>query len=212
MHDAATSRSSIVARFLLTTLRKEGFEVYTLEREDATREKLEGFLMKRAEEGKPNLNLLIYLGHGLKGSLQGQDGVDVSLLDEDNIGMLSGSVVVAIACYSGSGLGRISISKGLRDYTGWKGLLFLPEVMLDTRGFQGDFMQSFLMIPLCLAKGYTMEHAVREYKKLVQHYIDKYREEKPLFWEQGVAWHNNNLRGVGYAGTGDVAIEPRMFF
>ena len=210
MHDAATGRSSVLARLLLTVLRHRGFNVYTLEGKDASREKLEAFLTKRANEGKPSLSLFVYLGHGLKGCLQGQDLGESPLLDEDNIGMLAGSTIVSIACYSASALGRVSIAKGVRAFVGFKNLLFLPELIEGTRGYQGDFLRSLLVVPLCIAKGYTVKRSVQEFKKISEEYMKKYKKEQPLFYDDASAWLNNNLKGITYHGDSHTTVEPRF--
>lgn len=212
-HDLATGRSSTLARLVLTVLRREGFDVFALEGPDANREAFQALLVSRAKEGKKPFSLVLYAGHGLKECLIGQQNHNSEpLLDEDNIMMLAGAVIIAIACRSAKELGKNSIKKGVRSFVGFRGDVYLPEVMEDGRNFQGDFLRILLLLPLLAAKGYTVEHIVNDFKELSEQYMKKYREEKYLFYEDAHAWLNSNLKGITYHGPSDTTIAPQFVF
>lgn len=195
----------------MSVLRRENYNVYSLEGPEVTRENLQALLESRAKEGKGPFSLVLYAGHGLKECLIGQENHSSEpLLDEDNIMLLSGSVIIAIACRSGSGLGLKSIQKGVRSFVGFSGDVYLPEIQEGTRNFQGDFLRTLLLLPLLAAKGYTVDHIVRDYKELSEEYMKKYQENKYLFYEDAHAWLNNNLKGITYHGNPDVTLESRF--
>lgn len=211
-HDLATGRSSVLARLVLTVLRREGFEVFTLEKEDATREKLDAFLDERIRKGEP-LNLLIYAGHGLSHCLQGQENAsNAPLLDEENIGKLAGSTIISISCRSAKELGRDSIKKGVRSFIGWNHDLYLPEIMENSRNFQADFIRTLLLLPLLMSKGHSVKYTIGEYKKLANSYVDKYQQEKYLFAEDAGAWLRSNIAGITFLGPSDTTVEPQFVF
>ena len=212
-HDSATSRSSLLARLVLTVLRREGYEVFTLEGDEVTRDKLHALLESRAKKDKPPFSLVFYAGHGLAACLIGQENhTDAPLLDEDNIMMLAGAVIISISCRSGKELGKDSIKKGVKGFIGFNSDVYLPESQVNGRDFQGDFLRSFLILPLLMSKGHPIGHVVNEYKELVKGYIDKYTTEQPLFWEDAKAWSNNNLVGILYHGNPSITLEPRFVF
>jgi len=209
-HDKATGRSSILARMLLTVLRREGFEITSLEGEECTRETLRSLVVDRFKNGADPIDLIIYCGHGETDYLLGQEGGDEALIDLENIGDFGGSAFIALSCLSGKKLGPASISHGVRSFISFKDFLFLPEIVWDTRNFQADFLRTLLLLPLLISKGHSVKYSIDEYKELCEEYVKKYRQEKYLFAEDAISWLNNNLKGITYNGLPDVTIKPKF--
>lgn len=210
-HDEPTARSSTVARLALSLFRRENFNVYSLERNEATREGFEAFLNERMQEGKGSPEIVFYAGHGLSHCLQGQNEGE-PILDALNVMRLAGSTVLAVSCRSAKELGRVSILEGVKNFCGWTADLFLPMVQQGTRNYQADFLQTFLLLALLIGKGHTIEYTINEFKELTQHYMDKYKEEKPLFWEDSFSWMLNNQKAIECHGDLGNSVKPSIFF
>lgn len=81
---------------------------------------------------------LLYFGHGRPNALVGNG---VALVDNTNVGWLPrSSVVVAVACYSRSGLGTGAVGRGeVTAYLGWEDELPIPQLyplpMVDALSF-----------------------------------------------------------------------------
>jgi len=207
-YDLATYRTSTAAKITVTILRQYNFEVDILEREEATRDKFESLLSERFQNGKDPWDLIVYFGHGTPESLIGQsDGYDRPLVDLNNVVDLSGSIVAALACYSLKQLGNRSISTKTRAYIGWNDLLYLPDTIEGERNFQGDFLRTFVLIPLCLAKGYSVHDTVTEFKSLCDEYITMYLSGTLHFGEDAAFMMTHNRDFIDYAGRPDTKIE-----
>lgn len=208
--DLATSRSSLAARIAEHMLQEHNIEVSVLDREDCTRAKFERLLREKREKGI-TFDLILYAGHGLKDSWTGQGDKELEpLLDLKNVGLLSGSVVVGITCLSASILLKSGIGKTVRGAIGFNDILYLPEEVVGGRNYTADFIRTFLVLPLSLAKGYQISQTVEEYKELCSEYVQFYGTEKLEFGEDAANWMRHNSASCEFLGNPNVKIGAEV--
>ena len=113
-------------------------------------------------------DVFLFFGHGTKGRLQGS-GTD--LVDALNVGSLSGTVVVAIACWSAVKLGPDAISAGAKAYLGFDDLVaFLPSDPDD------EFGDSFTAGIRSMLTGADAASALGDMRKRLDLAFDFYRK------------------------------------
>lgn len=190
-HDRATEITSECARIAVEILEENGFHVYTLEKDDATRDKLEEFLRKH-----PETRLIIYMGHGDEDKLLGQlpQGEVNPLIDLTNVDLLAGKVVVAVACLSGRRLGMSAIAHDAKAYLGWDDLVYIALPVEGVRNYQADFMRALLAPVITVAKHRTFSEAKRNFEEVCDYYINLYEQNKWKFWDvfKRFMEHNKN--------------------
>jgi len=210
-HDAATKHSSLAAELVVNVLKENNIEVDVLAADKCVREEFERLLKQRSEEKRLPYSLVIYLGHGNDMTWEGQSDAELEpLLDTMNVVKLSGSVIVGICCLSGRYLLKEAIGKGVRGALGFSDILYLAEGVEGVRNYAADFIRTFVLIPLCLVKGYTLSDTVREFKELCAEYSRLYKEKEFLFGRDVTAMMAKNSRGIEFAGRPDETLNARV--
>jgi len=167
--DIATALSGYTAESVVDALRKMRVKFDALFGLNANRLRLE--LYMRASD----YDAVYYFGHGLATSWFGVSGV---LLTKDNVDLLEGKVVYALACYTAKKLGRMAVSKGARAYLGFTEKVYVafPESEHD---YLKDFIRLWASPPILLADGWSTgrvySYVTSESDKLVKLYEEKYR-------------------------------------
>ncbi|MFI7408580.1 hypothetical protein ACIBU0_07940 [Streptomyces sp. NPDC049627] len=136
-----------------------------LSKELADRTRLENYLETEENEA------FFFFGHGSWRSLDGKD----PLLDQQNIGLLSGKPVVAIACRSAQTLGKEAVEPplGVRSYLGFSDdLAWLPE----RSSLFGNAVVSGLEP---LLKGQTSGAARDQLKSKLEGLVHRYKYDEP---------------------------------
>jgi len=210
-HDAATKNSSTAAELVVSVLRENNIEVDVLSGERCVREELERLLERRREENLLPYSIVVYLGHGTDETWAGQRDKELEpLLDRENVEKLRGSVLVGICCLSSRYLLKESIGKGVRGALGFRDVLYLAEGVEGVRNYAADFIRTFVLIPFCLAKGYTLSDVVREFKELCEEYASLYKKEKLAFFEDVGVWMKMNSSSIEFEGRPDVTMDAKV--
>lgn len=102
-----------------------------------------------------------------------------------NVGLLKGSIIVAIACWSASQLGKCAIMYGADAYVGYNDLLMFPVDELGTQDMFGN-MQLILIDELL--HGRSVGDADGIMRKVEDEYIRIYKKTKwvalPMLWDK----------------------------
>ena len=157
--------TSTLARVCVEALKKENFEVDTLEGAEAKR--------KNLPKGK-KYDIICFFGHGEERSLLGSDGR--AIFDDNNIDYAEGAIFIAIACKSGRWLALSATSKGARAFFGFRDVCYLP-MSSEKHAYMSDFIRSFSVPLLSLLEGYTIFQSVTEFQSLAREYAAKYEEK-----------------------------------
>ena len=157
--------TSTLARVCVEALKKENFEVDTLEGAEAKRKNLP----------KKRYDLILFSGHGEERSLLGSDGRAV--FDDDNIDYCEGAVVIAIACKAGRWLSMSATSKGAKCFFGFSDIAYLPQSS-EERAYMSDFIRTFSVPLLSLLEGYTVHLAFEQFQSLCREYAAQYEEKE----------------------------------
>ena len=201
-YDMATSITSIAERTLIELLQSEGMTVLTLEGPEATYDNLVQVL-------KPGyIELVVYLGHGLDDAWIGQQPSPRPLLTADEAGLLSGSIVVAIACNSLKYLGNLAVTKKAKAYLGFLDLVLCPvtDLSMADRNYAADFVRTFIHPVVALIQGRSVSQAVLEFQDLCYYYADLYATKRYDFWEFHSFAMMHNAENFSYAGHPDTVL------
>jgi len=181
--------SNTLAKVIAEAFVREGYQVHILDGKNAVRKNLP----------VEKYDAIAFCGHGEDNALLGSDGR--RLFDDENASYFSGSVVVAIACLSGKWLALTAVSKTARAYVGFNDLAVLP-FSTDAHNYLGDFIRTFMVIPLALLDGYTVNQAVSEFKSLCYEYREAYDSNKyDEFAGTMSNWMDWNAGAVKYEGA-----------
>lgn len=192
--------SSIAARTTIPILEHNGFQVTTLEDAHAVRPEFEKVLMA------DDYDLIAFFGHGHEDSWiadkpERKRISDDPLLDIENISLVEGAFVVAIACFSGEYLGSVAVTVGrAQGFVGFEDLVYLPLAVED-RNYEADFLRTFVTLFLSLAHGYTLHQTKTEFEKSCSKYEMLYEDEQPEFYKIVRAYMAANRDGVVYYGN-----------
>ena len=156
----------------------DSLHVEELDRKKATRENLESSLLK----SKPKLIFLN--GHGDEVSVWGSD--DELILDMDNIQLMNGKIVYALACESLAKLGKVAVEKGVKAYVGYRGKFrWVVDPSRTSSPEKDKNAAPFRKVCHVLGKnllegvpaGKAVEQTQKEYEKLIRNYgnsVDRY--------------------------------------
>ena len=182
--------TSTLARVCVEALKKENFEVDTLEGAEAKR--------KNLPKGK-KYSLILFAGHGEERSLLGSDGR--AIFDDDNIDYAEGAIVIAIACKSGKWLSMSATSKGAKAYFSFNDVAYLPQSS-EKHAYMSDFIRTFSVPLLSLCEGFTVHLAWEQFQSLCREYAASY-EEKEYDLYSGImgSWMIFNANGSHYEGA-----------
>jgi hypothetical protein len=118
-------------------------------------------------------------------SLGDQDPCSPFCLYPTNVDLLSGSIVMAVACHSAEQLGKCAINYGVNSYIGYNDLLMFP---VDSMNSQDMFGEIQLTLFKELLMGKTAQEAKETTEKLEDTYIRKYKRVKylalPMLWNK----------------------------
>ncbi|GAH25078.1 unnamed protein product [marine sediment metagenome] len=181
--------ASTLARVCTEALKKENFEVDTLEGLEAKRKNL---------PKNKSYDLILFCGHGEERSLLGSDGR--AIFDDANIDYCEGAVVIAIACKSGKWLSMSATSKGAIAYFSFRDICYLPQSS-EKHAYMSDFIRTFSVPLLALLEGYTLHLSLEEFQRLCLEYATKY-EEKEYDEYSGImsSWMRFNSNAAKYEG------------
>lgn len=156
--------TSTLARVCTEALKKESFNVDTLEGAEAKR--------KNLPKGK-KYDLIFFAGHGKERSLLGSDGR--AIFDDNNIEYAEGAIIIAIACKAGRWLSMSATSKGARAFWGFRDICYLPNSS-EKHAYLSDFIRTLSVPLLSLLEGYSIFRAVTEFQSLAREYASSYEE------------------------------------
>ena len=181
--------TSTLARVCVEALKKENFEVDTLEGKEAKRKNLP----------KKKYDLIFFAGHGEERSLLGSDGR--AIFDDGNIDYAEGAVVIAIACKAARWLSMSATSKGAKAFFGFSDIAYLPQSS-EKHAYLSDFVRTFSVPLLALLEGYTVHLAFEQFQSLCREYASTY-EEKEYDIYSGImsSWQIFNANCSHYEGA-----------
>ena len=181
--------TSTLARVCTEALKKENFEVDTLEGAEAKR--------KNLPKGK-KYDLIFFAGHGEERSLLGSDGR--AIFDDENIDYAEGAIFIAIACKSAKWLSMSATSKGAKGFVGFRDVVYLPQSS-EKRAYMSDFIRTYSVLLLSLLEGYTLHLAIEQLQSLCREYAAQY-EEKEYDPYSGImqSWMIFNANAAKYEG------------
>jgi len=148
--------------------------------------------------------LIVYFGHGREDRLLGSYGGMVTVRDVE---LLRGRVTYTMACKSGRVLGRKVAEEG-GVYFGSEDNMFagFPEVDHD---YMGDFIDTWLVIPISLISGLRTGEAYRRYIERCTYYVRLY--ERMIGEWDNADWYaeamERNRDGYRLYGSGDVRVR-----
>ena len=181
--------TSTLARVCVEALKKENFEVDTLEGAEAKRKNL---------PKNKKYSLILFAGHGEERSLLGSDGR--AIFDDGNIEYCEGAVVIAIACKAGRWLSMSATSKGAKAFFGFSDIAYLPQSS-EKHAYLSDFVRTFSVPLLALLEGYTVHLAFEQFQSLCREYAAKYEEkEYDVFSGIMQSWMIFNANAASYQG------------
>ena len=182
--------TSTLARVCVEALKKENFEVDTLEGAEAKRKNL---------PKNKSYDLIMFAGHGEERSLLGSDGR--AIFDDNNIDYMENAMVIAIACKSGKWLSMSATSKGARAYFSFRDICYLPQSS-EKRAYMSDFIRTFSVPLLALLEGMTIHLAWEQFQSLCREYASTY-EEKEYDIYSGImsSWQIFNANCSHYEGA-----------
>ncbi len=162
--DLATYYWKRLSSEVITYAKESGFEVIDLPKEKATRQNLE-----RAVQRSPNLYILN--GHGTTETVMGQK--NEVILNSENVSRFSGSIIYTIACEAIVGIGKRSISDGVRCFIGYKFQFAVYSDKNHSANPENDeyarhFFGATNMIPKTLFKGNSCNEAVERAREAFQ--------------------------------------------
>ena len=157
--------TSTLARVCVEALKKENFEVDTLEGAEAKRKNLP----------KKKYELILFAGHGEERSLLGSDGR--AIFDDNNIDYMENAMVIAIACKAGRWLSMSATSKGAKAFFGFSDIAYLPQSS-EKHAYLSDFVRTFSVPLLALLEGYTVHLAFEQFQSLCREYSAQYEEKE----------------------------------
>ncbi len=106
-------------------------------------------------------------------------------LFDTNVGLLKGTISLAVACHSAASLGKCSIKYGVETYIGEDDLLMFP---VDTLNSQDMFGEVQLTMFKELLMGHSVQEAERATSELEDSYIRRFKQIKyialPLLWNK----------------------------
>ena len=182
--------TSTLARVCAEALKRENFEVDTLEGAEAKRKNL---------PKNKKYDLIFFAGHGEERSLLGSDGR--AIFDDENIDYAEGAVVIAIACKAGRWLSMSATSKGAKAFFGFSDIAYLPQSS-EERAYMSDFIRTFSVPLLSLLEGYTVHLAYEQFQSLCREYASTYEEkEYDLYAGIMASWHIFNANCSHYEGA-----------
>ena len=182
--------TSTLARVCTEALKKENFEVDTLEGAEAKR--------KNLPKGK-KYDLIFFAGHGEERRLLGSDGR--AIFNDDNIDYAEGAIFIAIACKCGRWLSLSATSKGAKAFFGFSDIAYLPQSS-EKHAYLSDFVRTFSVPLLSLCEGYTVHLAWEQFQSLCREYAAKYEEkEYDVFSGIMASWHLFNSNAAKYEGA-----------
>jgi len=192
--------ASILAHVCIEALKKESFEVDSLEGRDARRKNL---------PKNKKYDLILFCGHGKERALIGSDGR--AIFDDDNIDYANGSVFIAIACESGNWLALSAASRGAKAYFGFRYLVSLPQ-STESHAYLSDFVRTLSVPLLSLLEGYTIHQAWESFQTLCREYAAEYENNRyDNFAEVMAAWMRHNANSATYQGAPNATLGEETF-
>lgn len=128
---------------------------------------------------------------------------------DTNVDLLKGSIAFAIACHSGSQLGKCAVSYGAKTYIGYDDLLMFPVDSLNSQDLFGE-VQLTMFKELLLGK--SPQEAEKVMSELEDSYIRRFKKIKyialPMLWNKIHRKIIGNVNSLIYSDTIYLDINP----
>lgn len=210
--DEATKSSSMTVEIAEEIAQSEGkdWEIWELEVENAVRDNFEDTIRNYGP-----FDLVFYGGHGDEVGWIGQlksysysmsrlAPIDY-LMDLNNSKLLSGSVVVSIACLVGKIAPQI-VQNGCKSFIGSTDFIYVGYSYEGIKNYEADFIRSFESIPMALFRGYSVRDAVDYFSDVCQTYENEYEKNKYKFYDTFQENMKRNREGMSVYGDTDAVI------
>lgn len=141
------------------------------------------------------------------------DPCSPTCLRDTNVHLLKDTISFAVACHSGSQLGKCAILYGVKTYIGYSDLLMFPVDSLNSQDMFGEVQLTMLKELLLGKSPYEAEKVMSE---LEDSYIRRFKKTKyialPMLWNKLHRKLLGNVNSLIYSDTTYLNINPTPFF